>query len=274
MTREEAKPGFNQRLRATIDSRRSHVCVGLDLDLRRFPDSVTKDRRGAEAFLRTLIESTADHVAAFKPNLAFYLSLGKWGFDLLSRLREWIPPEIILIGDAKWGDIGNTAERYSTSAFEVLGFDAVTVNPYQGSDAVMPFLRNESRGAFVLCRSSNPTAGEFQELGLEVPLYASVAKAAMNWNVSGNCGLVIGADAVEALAYVRRHSPDLPLLIPGVGAQRGDLTRCLTEMAGTEPATFLVNASRSILYASRAERYWESAAGEAKKLRDTIDAGL
>ena len=107
----------------------------------------------------------------------------------------------------------------------------------------MPFLRDESRGAFVLCRSSNPTAGEFQELGLEVPLYASVAKAATNWNVSGNCGLVIGADAVEALAYARRHSPDLPLLIPGVGAQKGDLPRCLTELAGTEPATFLVNAS-------------------------------
>ena len=266
--------GFNHRLRFTIDSRRSYLCVGLDLDMRRLPEAVSKDRQGAEAFLRAIIDSTADHVAAFKPNLAFFLALGGWGFDILSSLREWIPPETILIGDAKWGDIGNTAEHYSLSAFEVLGLDAVTVNPYQGSDAVIPFLQRESHDAFVVCRGSNPSAGEFQELGLEAPLYASVAKAASSWNASSNCGLVIGADEVEALSYARRETPDLSLLIPGVGAQGGDLSRCLRELGGPTPATFVINASRSILYAADNEKYWRSSAAEAKKLRNMIDRGL
>jgi orotidine-5'-phosphate decarboxylase len=265
---------FNQRLQATVDSRRSHLCVGLDLDMSRLPKSVTKDRHGAETFLRAVVESTADHVAAFKPNLAFFLALGKWGFELLLSLREWIPPEIILIGDAKWGDIDNTAEHYSTSAFEVLGFDAVTVNPYQGSDAVNPFLRNESNGALVVCRTSNPSAGEFQDLGLKSPLYVAVAKAASRWNTLGNCGIVVGANEVQALAYARRETPDLSLLIPGVGAQEADLSRCLTELGGPRPATFVINASRSILYAADTEKYWESSAVEAKRLRDTIESSL
>ena len=265
---------FNQRLRAAIDSRQSFLCVGLDPDMRRLPRPVTKDRRGVEAFLRTIVDSTADHAAAFKPNLAFFLSLGRWGFDLLASLREWVPPGIILIGDAKWGDIGNTAERYSASAFEILGFDAVTVNPYQGSDSVHPFLRRESNGAFVLCKASNPSAREFQESGAGAPLYAAVARAASDWNSLGNCGLVIGANEVEALALARRETPSLSLLIPGVGAQASDLSACLAELGGPQPATFVINASRSVLYAGEAEGYWKSSAAEAKRLRGLINAGL
>ena len=266
--------GFNQRLRAAIDSRRSNLCVGLDPDMRRLPMSVTKDRQGVEGFLRAIVDSTAEHVAAFKPNLAFFLALEKWGFDLLSSLREWVPPEIILIGDAKWGDIGNTAQRYSASAFDVLGFDAVTVNPYQGSDSVHPFLQNESRGAFVVCKTSNPSAREFQESGAGAPLYAAVARAALDWNSLGNCGLVIGANEVEALALARRETPSLSLLIPGVGAQASDLSACLAEVGGSQPATFVINASRSVLYAGQAESYWKSSAAEAKRLRSLINAGL
>ena len=266
--------GFNQRLRAAIDSRQSFLCVGLDPDMRLLPRPVTRDRRGVEAFLRTIVDSTAEHAAAFKPNLAFFLSLGKWGFDLLLSLREWVPPEVILIGDAKWGDIGNVAGRYAASAFDVLGFDAVTVNPYQGSDSVRPFLQRESRGAFVLCKTSNPSGREFQESEAGAPLYAEVARAALDWNSLGNCGLVIGANEVEALALARRETPSLSLLIPGVGAQAGDLSACLAEVGGPQPATFVINASRSVLYAGEAESYWKSSAAEARRLRGLINAGL
>ncbi|MCY3800885.1 MAG: orotidine-5'-phosphate decarboxylase [Chloroflexi bacterium] len=265
---------FNQRLQAAIHSRQSFLCVGLDPDIRRLPSSVSRDHPGIEAFLRTIVDATAEHVAAFKPNLAFFLSLGSWGFDLLSSLRERIPPEIILIGDAKWGDIGNTAERYAASAFDVLGFDAVTVNPYQGSDSARPFLQLESHGAFVLCKTSNPSAREFQESGAGEPLYAEVARAASDWNSLGNCGLVIGADEVEALALARRDTPSLSLLIPGVGAQAGDLAACLAEVGGSHPATFVINASRSVLYAGEAGSYWKSSTAEAKRLRGLINAGL
>ena len=266
--------GFNQRLRTAIDSRQSRLCVGLDPDMRRLPRPVSRDRRGVEGFLRAIVDSTAEHAAAFKPNLAFFLSLGSWGFDLLSSLRERVPPEVILIGDAKWGDIGNTAERYAASAFDVLGFDAVTINPYQGSDSVRQFLRRESRGAFVLCKTSNPSAREIQDLDPDKPLYAEVARAASDWNSLGNCGLVIGAEEVEALALARRETPSLPLLIPGVGAQAGDLSACLAEVGGPEPATFVINASRSVLYAGEAEGYWKCSAAEAKRLRGLINAGL
>ena len=265
---------FNQRLRETIDARASYLCVGLDPDTRRLPGSVAKGREGVEAFLRAVVDSTADYVAAFKPNLAFFLSLGNWGYDLLASLREWIPPDIILIGDAKWGDIGNTAERYSASAFDVLGCDAVTVNPYQGGDAVKPFLEHGSRGAFVLCRSSNPSAREFQDSGVREPLYAAVARAASSWNSLGNCGLVISASAVDALAFARRETPSLSLLVPGVGAQASDLSACLAELGGSRPATFVINASRSVLYAGREENYWKASAAEAERLRNLINSEL
>lgn len=265
---------FNQKLTTANLARRTFLCVGLDIDMRRLPRSVTNDREGAEQFLRAIIDSTAQHVAAFKPNLAFYLAMGEWGLELLSKLREWIPTEIVLIGDAKWGDIDNTAAHYATAGFDVLGFDAITVNPYQGSDAVKPFLQNPATGAFIVCRSSNPSAGQFQEFGLESPLYAAVAEAAATWNTLDNCGVVIGANEVQALAYARRQAPHLSLLIPGVGAQEADLSRCLRELGGPSPATFLINASRSILYAGDNTRYWKSAAAEAKRLRDLINLTL
>ncbi len=265
---------FNQRLRETIDARASYLCVGLDPDTRLLPGSVAKGREGVEAFLRAVVDSTADYVAAFKPNLAFFLSLGNWGYDLLASLREWIPPDIILIGDAKWGDIGNSAERYSASAFDVLGCDAVTVNPYQGGDAVKPFLEHGSRGAFVLCRSSNPSARDFQDSGVREPLYAAVARAASSWNSLGNCGLVISASAVDALAFARRETPSLSLLVPGVGAQASDLSACLAELGGSRPATFVINASRSVLYAGREGNYWKASAAEAERLRNLINSEL
>ena len=265
---------FNQRLERSIASRRSRVCVGLDVDLASFPESVSHDRKGVEAFLRATIESTAEYAAAFKPNLAFFFALGEYGFEILSKLRGWIPPEVILVGDCKWGDIGNTAEHYAKAAFEILGFDAVTVNPYQGTDTILPFLQRREYGAFVLCRPSNPTAGEFQGLELENPVFTSVAKAAARWNSLSNCGLVVGATSPDAIREVRDHAPDLPILIPGIGAQGGNLAACVRHLRAPEPATFIISASRSILYADSSADYWKAAALYAHELRDTINKAL
>ena len=265
---------FNQRLERCIASRRSRVCVGLDVDLASLPGSVSRDRKSVETFLRAVIDSTAEYAAAFKPNLAFFFALGEYGLEILSKLRGWIPPEVIIVGDCKWGDIGNTADHYAKAAFEILRFDAVTVNPYQGTDSILPFLQRPDRGAFVLCRPSNPSAGEFQGLGIEFPVYIAVAKAAARWNRLSNCGLVMGATSPDAIGEVRGHAPDLPILIPGIGAQGGDLAGCVRHLRASVPATFIVSASRSILYADSSAKYWKGAALQARELQHTINTAL
>lgn len=262
--------GFNARLRRSIAGQASNLCVGLDIDLARIPAAVPKDAAGAATFLKAVIEATAPYAAAYKPNLAFFIALGAAGFELLLQLRDWIPAGALLVGDAKWGDIGNTAEKYATAAFDILGLDAVTVNPYLGSDSVGPFLERRDRGAFVLCRSSNPDAGEFQDLGGTAPLYLRVAQAAERWNTKGNCGLVAGANDAAALGQIRELAPSASYLVPGVGAQAGDLDACVHALVADGPAVFLINASRSILYAGAGDNYWQSAAAEARRLRDAI----
>jgi orotidine-5'-phosphate decarboxylase len=260
---------FTERLKEINQKRHAYVSVGLDIDLGRMPDGIAADAAGAETFVRTIIEATAEHAAAYKPNVAFFFSLGVAGFDLLSRLHTFMPPGTLLVGDGKWGDIGNTAERYANMAFDEFHFDAVTVNPYMGIDAIEPFLSEPSRGAFVLCRTSNPSSPELQGDG-EDAIFLRVAALATTWNRRGNCGLVVGATHPGDLGLVRETAPDLPLLIPGIGAQGGDLEACLGELTRRPPAGLLINSSRGILYASPNSDYSFHSAAAATQLNQTI----
>ncbi len=260
---------LQDRIQKINDRRRAYVCVGLDIDPERFPAGISSDIAGAETFLRAIIDATAQHAAAYKPNLAFFLALGVEGYLLLSRLRDFLPHDTILIGDAKWGDIGNTAAMYAHTAFHQFHFDAVTLNPYQGFDAIQPFLTDPARGAFILCRTSNPSSPELQGTG-ENSLFMRVARFATSWNLHHNCGLVVGATDPRELGLVHRQAPNLPLLIPGIGAQGGDLQACMDQLNDPPPAGLLINSSRGILYAADGSDYARHSTRAAAALNESI----
>jgi orotidine-5'-phosphate decarboxylase len=263
-------------LRDRCRQRNSLVCVGLDVDPARIPEELRGRGDWVYEFNRGIIEATEDLVCAYKPNLAFYEALGGYGLDALIRTMMAMPPGVIVIGDAKRGDIGHTARAYARAMFDVLGFDAVTVNPYLGYDSIAPFLEYEDRGVLVLCKTSNPGSGDFQDLLCDapegrLPLYQVVARRAAGWVQNGNVGLVVGATYPEELAAVRGMAPDLPILIPGVGAQEGDLAR--TVQYGTDAAGELavINSSRGIIHVSQAADWRDAARQAASELRDAIN---
>lgn len=262
---------INEKLRAAIRERNSLVCVGLDVHPDRMPSPLSKDIEGILAFNRAIIEATADLVVAYKPNLAFYEALGTAGWDLLRKTVEMIPDGVMTIGDAKRGDIGSTAERYATALHD-LGFDWVTLSPYLGFDSIGPFIGQAERGAFILCLTSNPSSRDFQylESGGKT-LYAHVAETASKWNEHGNCGLVVGATHPDELALVRSLAPDLPFLIPGIGAQGGDLDAAITNGTDQHGEQAVINSSRGILYKSSGPDFADAARAEAQKLRDAIN---
>ncbi|RPI51454.1 MAG: orotidine-5'-phosphate decarboxylase, partial [Chloroflexi bacterium] len=227
---------FSSRLLDVSRGRDSLLCVGLDVDPARVPEPLRGRPDWIYEYNLGIIEATADLVCAYKPNLAFYEALGAEGMDALARTVQAVPDGIPVIGDAKRGDIGHTAGAYARALFEVFGFDAVTVNPYLGFDSVEPFLRYEDRGVFLLCKTSNPGSGDFQDLVCEtpdgpMPLYQAVARRTVAWG-EGDLGLVVGATYPEQLARVREIAPSAALLIPGVGAQAGDLEK--TVLLGTD----------------------------------------
>jgi orotidine-5'-phosphate decarboxylase len=261
---------FAGRLAALCRERRSHVCVGLDPLLERLPAAL----RGADdpvfAFNREIVEATLDVAPLYKPNLAFYEQLGLAGWTSLKRTVEHIGGRAIVIGDAKRGDIDSTAEAYARALFEAFGFDACTVNAYQGHDAVAPFLAYRDRGVFVLCRTSNRSAAEVQDCRVgEEALFERIARLAVGWNQHGNCGLVAGATYPGELARVRAIASELPLLVPGVGAQGGDAAAA-ARAAGGGP--FAISSSRGIIYASDGPDFAEAARRAAIRLRDAIAA--
>ena len=259
------------RIRKIIRDSNSLVCVGLDVDPAKIPDVVKKKADPVLQFNKAVIDATADLVAAYKPNLAFYEALGTEGWDILRRTVAYMPENVVRIGDAKRGDIGSTAEKYAKALFN-LGFDMVTVNPYLGWDGVAPFVADPARGAFILCLTSNPSSKDFQYLLSEgKTLYQRIAETAVAWNKNGNCGLVVGATHPEELGGIRAIAPDLPILIPGVGAQGGDLEASVS--AGTDGAgeMALINSSRGILYASSGPDFAEKARQETVTLRNAIN---
>jgi len=244
---------WKEKLRSSL-RRRTLLCVGLDTDMDRFPPHLRTEPDAQFFRNRELIDATADLAAAYKLNQAFYEVQGSKGFDALERTVSYIReehPGILTILDAKKGDIGNTSKAYARAAFETLGADSITVNGYMGKDAVMPFSEYSDRLVFVLCRTSNRTAGEVQDLGTrEGPLFLKMASLISSWNDNGNLGLVVGATFPDELKRIREKvGYDLPVLVPGVGAQGGDLGKVLEH--GTDGSGWgaLINVSRGIMFA-------------------------
>jgi orotidine-5'-phosphate decarboxylase len=266
---------FLEKLAAAATRNQSHLCVGLDPDPTRIAGS------DVAGFNRRIIEATADLVCCYKPNIAFYEALGQDGYDALRATIAAIPRDIPVLIDAKRGDIDSTAERYAVALFDVLGADAVTVNPYLGGDALEPFLRRAERGVFVLCRNSNAGAADLQDLQVEAaagerePLYLAVAGMARRWNERNNVGLVVGATYPTQLALVRGRCSDMPILVPGVGTQGGALAESVRAADNGKPWGFLVNSSRGITYAAKSgEDHAGAARAAALRLRDAINDEL
>jgi orotidine-5'-phosphate decarboxylase len=256
-----------------------HLVVGLDTDPARIPAAVAPDASLAErvvAFNRAIVAATAGLAAAYKPNSAFYEALGAEGFQALAETVATIrdgAPEAAVILDAKRADIGSTNAGYVAAAFERLGADAVTVHPYLGGEALAPFLERRDKLVFVLARTSNPGAGELQDLVAgDLPLDRHVARAvADSWNGAGNCGLVVGATYPEELRAVRGDvPPQMPILIPGAGAQGGDVAAVVAANRDADSDAYLINASRSILYASSGEDFADAARSAAEALDSEI----
>ncbi len=265
---------FQDKLRKAQQSHTSWVCIGLDPVMARLPESVRSAESPFLAFGRAIVEATADVASAYKPNLGFWLAEGTAGLSALRQLIADVPADTPVILDAKFNDIGNTAKAYARVAFEALGADAVTVNPYLGRDGVRPFLEYEERGIFLLARTSNASAPDLQDRVVEGhPLYEEVARLAVRWDADlpGACGLVVGATYPEELARLREIAPDLPFLIPGIGAQGGSLEPAVAHgptEAGLGP---VINSSRGIIYASSGPDFAEAARAAAITLRDSIN---
>jgi len=258
---------FVSRLSEASRRNRSLLCVGLDPDPAKLP---VKD---VFEFNKTIIDATADLVCAYKPNLAFYEALGIRGLQVLKKTVAYIPENIPVIGDAKRGDIGNTAIAYARALFGYYKFDAVTLNPYLGYDSIEPFLDYKDKGVFVLCRTSNSSACDFQDLvdNFGMKFYQSVALRAGDWNTAGNVGLVVGATYPEELREIRKLCPDMVLLIPGIGAQGGDLEQSVKYGVDANKEKAVIVAARQVLYASKDADYAKAARKAAMELRDTIN---
>ena len=251
----------------------SLVCVGLDTDPAQLPASVRAKADPVLYFNQQIIDATCDLVCCYKPNFAFYNALGADGFATLKRTLDHIPEDIPVLIDAKVGDMGNTAEQYARAFYEILGCDALTVTPYLGHDCVAPFTAYKDRTTFLVCLTSNPGADDFQQDPLgDRPLYEQVVAKAHEWNAADNIGLVVGATQPTGLARVRALAPEMPLLIPGIGAQSGDIAAAVKNGCDAQGAGILINSSRSILYASQDSDFAAAARQATLALRDAINA--
>ena len=257
-----------EKIEASIRLRGSRLCIGLDPDLERIPLHLRGKRDPVRAFLAEIIDATHDVAAIYKPNMAYFEALGPSGWDTLEAVLACIPPDIPVLLDAKRGDIGHTATMYARACFDELGADAVTVNPYLGRDTLQPFVDYSHKLTFVLAATSNPGAGEFQDVtdARGIPLHRRVARMVRELDGRpGAVGLVAGATRGEVLAHLREDAPEQWFLVPGVGAQGGDL-----EAVKALGDRVLVNASRSILYASSGEDFAEAALRAAVETRDAL----
>lgn len=264
---------FLDKLDGASEVNHSLVCVGLDPIISLIPSGDVFE------FNKCIIEATKGHVCAYKPNLAFYEALGNPGLKALENTIEYIRESasgILVIGDAKRGDIEHSSVAYARAMFVRWGFDAVTVNAYAGVEAVRPFLDYEDRGVIVLCRTSNPGSDVFQELnvqrdGKSMPLYECVARQVVEWNANKNLALVVGANYHRQLANIRAICGDMPILIPGVGSQGGELKSAVMSGINKRGRRIMINSSRSILYASQESDFADKAEGAAKRLKDSIN---
>jgi orotidine-5'-phosphate decarboxylase len=267
---------FNQQLQSAWASQGSMLCVGFDPDPKRLPSPLQGKPEGIFEFCREIADATADLVCSFKPQFAYFASQRAEAQleKLIKHLKDKYP-HIPVILDSKRGDIGSTADHYALEAFERYGADAVTVNPYMGFDTIEPYLKHAGKGVIVLCRTSNPGGSDLQFLNVDSgePLYLHVAKlAAQKWNTSGQISLVVGATFPEEIAKVRAIVGNMPLLIPGIGAQGGDIDATVKagHIANAPGTGMIINSSRAILYASSGDNFAQAARAVAQSTRDAL----
>ncbi len=272
---------FKQKIARIQQDKKTFVCVGLDPDPGKLPASLLPDAPLPErvlAFNRSIIEATAEFACSFKLNFAFFEALGAAGWQVLEETVAFLPDDVLSIADAKRGDIGNSASFYAKSVFETLQFDSITVAPYMGADSLAPFLSYPGKMSFILARTSNPGAADLQEQFIgDIPVYEFLVQriAALPEGQRNAAGLVVGATSPEALARIRAIVPGMPFLIPGVGAQGGDVQQVM-QAAYDEPGSVLINSSRGIIYASAGPDFADAARHAAHTLRDQLNtaAGL
>ena len=259
---------FNERLKNFSLLKNSKLCIGLDIDPSRMPDSMDKTLPGIESHLKDIIDATTDLCLAYKLNMAFYEQFGFKGYELMEKLVSYIDKRNITIADGKRGDIGNTTKKYAISIFDTIGFDSITVSPYMGSDSIIPFIQNKEKGAFVLCLTSNDSAKEIQlfENGTDA-LYQFISKLGDSLNTNNNIGLVVGATNPSFMEQIRAMN-SLPWLIPGIGAQGGDLEQSVT-ISNKNNSIGLINVSRGIIFAGNSSI--EDIKNAAKYYNDNIN---
>ena len=290
---------FIEKYNTRVDAVNSLVCVGLDSDVAKLPAQFASSQTAQFDFNKAIIDATHESAAAFKLNIAFYDARGDRGIHELKLTMEYLQsnhPTIPTIVDSKRADIGNTNQGYVTEIFDWLGFDAMTLHPYLGKEALQPFFDRADKGCIILCRTSNPGAGEFQDLQVRVgtkggkprglvlpetpevtqaatiPLWQYVAKRVANdWNANNNCLLVVGATYPEEMKKIRELTGEMTFLVPGIGAQGGDVEQAVKAGLNSDKKGMIINSSRGIIFASKGEDFAQSAAHEAQKLRDEIN---
>ncbi|NMB57300.1 orotidine-5'-phosphate decarboxylase [Candidatus Beckwithbacteria bacterium] len=270
---------FSQKLESIQAQNQSLLCVGLDSDYEKIPSFLQKSKNTLFEFNRQIIDATYDLVCAYKPNTAFYESLGENGIKQLKMTCDYLHENyknIPIIIDAKRADIGNTNQGYVDFIFKYLQADAITVNPYLGQEALQPFLDKKDKGIIVLCKTSNPGSGEFQDLEINgVKLYQFVAKQVIQkWNKNKNCVLVIGATYPEQIAEIRKLDDEIVFLIPGIGTQGGEIEQTVQNAKNSQGKGMIINASRSIIFAGSEQDFAQKARNEALKLKTEINKYL
>ena len=263
------------QLIAEIRKKHSYLCVGLDTDPDRIPAHLRKNDDPVFEFNRQIIDATAEFAVAYKPNVAFYEALGPAGWTSLKKTIDYIPKNCFTIADAKRGDIGNTSALYAKAFFETMSFDAVTVAPYMGEDSVTPFLKVKGKWVILLAHTSNPGSSDFQLLKTNDGklLYEEVIKRSQRWGTSENMMYVVGATRVDTMQAIRKLAPDHFFLVPGIGAQGGDLEE-VSRLGLTRDCGLLVNSARSIIYASDKQDFAAAAGREAQGLQGQMKALL
>ena len=264
---------FNEKLKKISIKNNSILSVGLDIDEEKIPKFLFDYKDPYFRFNKAIINSTKDLICAYKINLAFYEAFGKKGYILLEKTIDFIPKEIIIILDGKRNDIGNTAKKYAKALFEKLKADAVTVNPYLGSDGIKPFLEYKDKCSFILCRTSNPSAVDFQNLKAEnKTIYYHVASKIKDWNKNNNCGAVVGATYPNELKEIRTILGDnIPLLIPGIGKQGGNVEKTVKFAVNSKDSLAIINSSRGVIYKGNDESFDVDSRNAAIKLNQVIN---
>jgi len=263
----------DKKLRKIQQAHKSVLCLGLDLDPKKMPSDYSGTLKGMFEFAHRIIDATSDLVCAYKPNMAFYEHHGPDGLALLKLIIDRIPDDIPVILDGKRGDIGNSSSHYASALFDDYRADWITINPYMGYDSMRPFLERKDKGSFVLCLTSNAGSRDFQLLEVEGrPLYKIVAEKINYWNKDNNCGLVVGATHPEQLVELRDLAGDMPLLIPGVGAQGGSLEKAVLGGTANFTKPAVINVSRSVLYASNDKDFAQRARQELQKLNSVVNS--